>query len=245
MRVQNLTKDAKNIYEVGPSSIAFTLSRTGGLGFPYISEAGKRSHSFPLSCCLATHQKQMIIDTIIAPGPGSELGCEDPRVVYDKKTKIYYMFYTSVTNGTTPSDLGKVKAMLSLAVNSGNPYVPSLYLFSLSLLSPLSSIIALLFSFSWTELIFPCSGSRGDWKQLGYVFPELQWSKSGTRIHTWLTTEIYIYIYIMFIFIYTYIYIYIQVLCYWAMSSIRTISSGVIQTSASPLQTTSFTTRTQ
>jgi len=42
--------------------------------------------------------------------------------VYDWKTKTYYMFYTAVTNGTMPSDLGDVKAMLSLAVNSGNPY---------------------------------------------------------------------------------------------------------------------------
>jgi predicted GH43/DUF377 family glycosyl hydrolase len=64
----------------------------------------------------------VIVDTIIAPGPSSELGCEDPRVVYDWKTKTYYMFYTAVTNGTMPSDLGDVKAMLSLAVNSGNPY---------------------------------------------------------------------------------------------------------------------------
>ncbi len=42
--------------------------------------------------------------------------------MYDWKTKTYYMFYTAVTNGTMPSDLGDVKAMLSLAVNSGNPY---------------------------------------------------------------------------------------------------------------------------
>jgi hypothetical protein len=42
--------------------------------------------------------------------------------VYDHKTKTYYMFYTAVTNGTTPSDLGEVKAMLSLAINSRNPY---------------------------------------------------------------------------------------------------------------------------
>jgi hypothetical protein len=67
-------------------------------------------------------------DTIIAPGPSSELGCEDPRVVYDAKTKTYYMFYTAVTNGTMPSDLGNVKAMLSLAINSRNPYAGVLHL---------------------------------------------------------------------------------------------------------------------
>jgi len=124
VRVQNLTLGAKNIYDVGPSSIAFALSRTGGLSFSPIS-AG---------------------NTIVAPGPGSELGCEDPRVVYDHKTKTYYMFYTAVTKGTTPSDLGDVKAMLSLAINSRNP------------------------------------ASRGDWKLLGYVFPELKWSKSAALL---------------------------------------------------------------
>jgi hypothetical protein len=37
VRVQNLTLGAKNIYDVGPSSIAFALSRTGGLSFSPIS----------------------------------------------------------------------------------------------------------------------------------------------------------------------------------------------------------------
>lgn len=43
--------------------------------------------------------------------------------MFDGNTKTYYMFYTAVTNGTRPSDLGKVKAMLSLAINSRNPYL--------------------------------------------------------------------------------------------------------------------------
>jgi hypothetical protein len=38
--VQNLTANAKSIYDVGPSSIAFAFSNTGGLSFKPIGASG-------------------------------------------------------------------------------------------------------------------------------------------------------------------------------------------------------------
>jgi hypothetical protein len=40
VRVQNLTANAKSIYDVGPSSIAFAFSNTGGLSFKPIGASG-------------------------------------------------------------------------------------------------------------------------------------------------------------------------------------------------------------
>jgi len=50
VRVQNLTANAKSIYDVGPSSIAFAFSDTGGLSFKPIGASSTllSLHSNPL-----------------------------------------------------------------------------------------------------------------------------------------------------------------------------------------------------
>eukprot|EP01103_Thecamoeba_quadrilineata_P010783 TRINITY_DN2421_c0_g1_i2.p1 TRINITY_DN2421_c0_g1~~TRINITY_DN2421_c0_g1_i2.p1 ORF type:complete len:334 (-),score=42.42 TRINITY_DN2421_c0_g1_i2:204-1103(-) len=125
VRVQNLTANETTIYDVGPSSIVITQAKNG--------------NDFCFDNIVTNN-------VILQPGPGQELGTEDPRVAYDHANKTYYLFYTGVTQGTVSSDLGPVKAMLSLAVNKGDPL----------------DVTA--------------------WVEEGYLFPHLNWSKSGALL---------------------------------------------------------------
>ena len=147
MRVQNLTANATNIYDVTPSSIVFTISKDGGFNFEKIEERSKGAKR-------AKEKKKKFLnfsfasrrDVIMKPGKGQELGTEDPRIVYIARSKTYLMFYTSVTKGVVHSDLGPVRAMLSLATNDKDP------------------------------------SEYEEWKLQGYLFPSLNWSKSGALL---------------------------------------------------------------
>eukprot|EP01028_Stygiella_incarcerata_P005343 TRINITY_DN22606_c0_g1_i1.p1 TRINITY_DN22606_c0_g1~~TRINITY_DN22606_c0_g1_i1.p1 ORF type:complete len:366 (+),score=78.61 TRINITY_DN22606_c0_g1_i1:49-1146(+) len=96
VRVQNLTQDAKTRYDVGPSSIALSYSVDGIHFSPIFSPE----------------------DVVLSPDQEwyQRLGAEDPRVAFDEKTGTYYVFYTAVHNGTTPSVLGEIEAQLALAI---------------------------------------------------------------------------------------------------------------------------------
>jgi len=80
VRCQNYTRD--NIYEVGPSMIAFT---------PMISDS---RNVFP------NKFKSITVDDIVMmpESPDSDFGVEDPRVVYDTSSGIYYVFFTSFSS---------------------------------------------------------------------------------------------------------------------------------------------------
>jgi predicted GH43/DUF377 family glycosyl hydrolase len=103
VRVQNLQNES-DPYSVGPSKIAFCVRNDGHFNPQNIVFSGLTD-----------------ANVVIQPSSSEDaLGTEDPRVVFDFHSHIYYLMYTAVASNSD----GSVSAYLSLATST-NPTSPT------------------------------------------------------------------------------------------------------------------------